>query len=346
MQLSHAFTPIVGTAPSSARAAAMLTALLALAAIYALGNRAAGRAGAVIAVLLAAGAAGFREDVVAASPLPALVLAGTVFAYALHACVARATPASIAVLGATAALLAIAEPAWLAGALAAVVVVAIARAPGGSGLRLAAVGLVAATACLLPHLASTASQNDGRLLAGVQARAIAARNAEFAPGVHGAPALADRQRDPLSGRPLSLAGYLFSLHSPRQVAGGAPAGARDSLAALYPAGPARAIALVAILAGMLFVLSLPGLRLLALLPPLLALPTLFMADRGVLDPGAAGAAMWPAMLACAAILAVAIGRLARPSLRRHGGRLEPWRARMRGAGTLGRVTSLASRRRR
>ena len=148
VQLAHAFTPIVGTGSSSARAAALPTALLALAAIYALVARAAGRAAALLALVLALAAGGFRADVIAAAPLPALVLAGAVFGYALHACIARATTAAIAVLGAAAALLAIAEPAWGAGALAAVVVVALARAPSGSRLRLAGAGLLAAAVCL------------------------------------------------------------------------------------------------------------------------------------------------------------------------------------------------------
>ncbi len=328
VQLSHAFTPIVGTASSSARAAAMPTALLALAAIYALGNRAAGRAGAVVAVVLAAVAGAAHESVIAGAPLPALVLAGAVFGYALHACAARATPAAISVLGASAALLALAEPAWLPGAAVAVVVVALARAGSGWRLRVAGTGLLAIGVCLLPHLASTASQNDGRLLAGVQASAITARNAEFRAGTHGAPSLPERLRDPLGGRPLTLGGYLFSLHSPRQVIGGVPAGARASLAALYAAPGARvlsALALLALVGGVLFVLGLPGLRMLVLVPPLVAFPTLFMADHNAFDPAGAGAAMWPALLACAAIFATTAGRLARRQRDRHDGRAAPLR---------------------
>jgi len=328
--LGHALTPIVGTAPSSARAAALVVALLALAAIYALAARAAGRGAAVLVVLLAVAAGGFRDGVVAGGSLPALVLAGALFAYALHACVARASSAAIAVLGATAALLVLAEPAWLAGALAAVVVVALARAGRGSRLRIAGTGLVAVVVCLLPHLASTASQNDGALLAGVQARAIAARNAEFPFGVHGAPTPADLLHDPLSGRPVSLEGYLFSLHSPGAVASGAAAGARESLAALKPSG---GVGLALLVAGALFVLWLPGLRLLALVPALVAAPTLFMADHGGLDPAAAGAVAWPALLACAAILATAVARVAR--LREGARRLTPAAARLRLPRTLG-----------
>ena len=119
-----------------------------------------------------------------------------------------------------------------------------------------------------------------------------------------------------SGRRLTLADYLFSLHSPSQVVRGVPAGARDSLTALYPSS--GVLVVIAIVAGALFALCLPGLRLLALIPPLVSLPTLFMAERGALDPAAAGALIWPVALACVAILAVAAGRLARPLLRRRG----------------------------
>jgi hypothetical protein len=313
VQIFHALTPLVGTAPVSARAAAVLTALLALAAIYALGHRAAGRTGAVLALVLAMLTVRFQDAAVAAGSLPALVLAGTLFAYALHACLAEGTPVGLAMLGAAAALLALAEPTWLPGALLAVVIVGLACAVPRKRLPAVAAGLLAAAVLLVPHLASTASQNDGRMFANLDARAVAARNAEFPAGEHGAPTAAELARDPLGGRTVSIAGYVFAEHSVGQVLESTVAGANRSIKA-YDGGDRRGAlgtaVLFAGLVGTLFVVMLPRLRLLVLLAAPVVVPTLFIADRTTFDPASAGAVLWPVTLACAGVLAYTVGRLA------------------------------------
>ena len=332
VQIFHAFTPLVGTAPVSARAAAVLTALLALAAIYALGHRAAGRVGAASALLLAVITVAFDDLVVAGAPLPAVVLAGALFAYALHACLADATPVALAMLGAAAALLALAEPTWLPGALLVVLIVAMTCAESQWRTRAAAAGVLAVVVFSIPHLASTASQNDGRLLANLDARAVTARNVEFLGAGHGAPSPEEFARDPLSGRSVSLSGYLFADHSPLQFGGGALVGGQRSLSAYGSAdsvGVVGTLAFLVAVLGTLFVLLLPRLRLLVLLTPLVVAPTLFIAARTPFDAAAAGAPLWPVMLACAAILAHAAARLVRPLLEPLVQRLNALRERAR-----------------
>jgi hypothetical protein len=332
VQLGHAFTPLVGNAPVSGRAAALLTALLALAAIYAFGHRAAGRLGAVVALLLGVAAVAFRDAIVAGGSLPALVLAGALFGYALHACLADATPVALVMLGACAALLALAEPTWLPGALLVVVLVSLACAQRPLRWRAASAGLVAALVCLVPHLASTASQNDGRLFATVDARAIAARNAEFPAGEHGAPTHEQLMIDGLSGRRIGLAGYAISDRSVSQLVGGVLTGGQRSATAFNrtdSGGLLNPLAFVISVLGTLFVLLLPRLRLLVLLPALVVAPTLLISGRTPFDPALAGAALWPAMLVGAGILAFAAAGLVRPLLEPRLPRIAGLRARVR-----------------
>jgi hypothetical protein len=269
--------------------------------------------------------------VIAGAPLPALVLAGALFCYALHACLAQATSPALVMLGASAALLGLAEPTWLPGAVVVVVVVALVCGRP-QRWRVAAGGLLAVVVCLLPHLASTASQNDGRMLANMDTRAVAARNIEFYDDGHGAPTADAMSRDPLSGRPVGLGGYLFSDHSVSRFLGGAISGAQKSATAFNAtdrAGPLGILAFLIAAAGTLFVLFLPRLRLLVLLPPLVAAPTLFIAAQTPFDAGAAGAVLWPAMLVSAVILLSAAARLARPLVEPQLSRFERLRARRR-----------------
>lgn len=315
VQLYHAFTPIVGEAAVSARSAALLAALLAIAAVYALGNRAAGRAGALVAALIALTVAPLRDAVVDGGALPVLLLAGTLFAYCVHACLARATPTAAALLGAGAAVAALAEPLWLPGAVVALAVVVVACGEPGSRLRALGVGALVALVLLGPHLASTAAQNDGRLFADVDARAVAARNAEFAGEGHGAPSVLETLRDPLGGEPVSLAGYVFGDHSLGQVVGGTLSGAQEALSAFSSGGSVLgAIAFALALLGVAYVLFIPRLRLLAWIPLLVALPALFVAGQTGADAFAAGAVWWPSLPAGAAILAYAAVQLAQPAL--------------------------------
>lgn len=317
VQVFHALTPIVGTAPGSARAASLLAGLCALAAIYAFGNRAAGRLGGVVAFGCATAAAGFSDAIVEGGSLPVLVLAGALMGYALHACLAVATPLAIGLLAGGVALLALAEPAWLPGALAMLVIVALVCGRQGERRRVVGIGVITLVVLLTPHLASTASQNSGSVFANVSARAIAARNIEFLGQGHGSPTIDEAARDPFAGRPVTLPGYLFGDHSVSQVAGGVLAGGQASLAAFGKRGDSGALGTIAFLLvvlGVLYVLVLPRLRLLIMLPPLVIAPTLFIAERTDGDPLAAGAALWPAMLVSAGILAYAAVKLGRPAI--------------------------------
>jgi hypothetical protein len=330
--LDLAYTALVGPAPGGARAAALLTALLALAAIYAFGHRAAGRLGAVVASALAIVAVGFHDAIVAGGALPALVLAAALFGYALHACLTDATPVALAMLGACAALLALAEPTWLPGALLVVVIAALACAPRQLRRQAAAAGLVALLVFLLPHLASTASQNDGRMFATLDVRAIAARNAEFTGGGHGAPTPQQLALDPLSGRRVGLAGYVLSGRSASQVAGGVLTGGQRGITAFNRTergGVLDALAFVISFLGMLFLLALARVRLLVLLTALVVMPTLFISGRTAFDPAVAGAALWPVMLIGAGVLALAAANLSAPLLEPHLPRIAALRARAR-----------------
>ena len=314
VQVYHAFTPIVGDAAVSARTAALLAALLAVAAVYALGNRAAGRLGAVVATLIALAASPLRDAVVDGGSLPVLLLAGAVFAYCLHACLARATPLAAAMLAGGLSLVALADPLWLPGAAVALPLVVLVRGEPGARLRSLGVGALTALVLLAPHLASTAAQNDSRPFADVDARARMARNAEFAGKGHGAPSVAESLRDPLGGRPVTLAGYLLGDHSPGQLVGGTLRGGQETLSAFGAGGSALgAIVFALALLGVAYVLLLPGLRLLVLVPLLVALPALFVAGQTDTDAFAAGAVWWPALPVSASILVYAAVRLAQPT---------------------------------
>jgi len=324
VQIFHALTPVVGTVFVSARVAALLASLAALAAVYALAYRATGRFGAIVAVVLGAAALGLHEAVGAGSTLPVLVLAGALFGYALHAALSEATPVAIGVVGAAAALLVLADPAWLPGALLAVAVVALACSAPGQRLRIARLGLVTMVVCVLPHLVSTAGQNDGRMLANQDVRAVAARNIEFLGDGHGAPTPQQYAADPRSGRPVTLTGYLFTDHSIQQVAGGTLAGGQDGIEAFVGTDRLASfgtVSMILLIAGAAFVLLLARLRMLALLAALVASPTLFIAAQTGGDAAMAGAVLWPVLLACAAILVHAAVELARPSVERRMWRL-------------------------
>lgn len=315
VQFFHALTPFVGTAPVSARSAGIFVGLLALAAVYALGNRAAGRLGAVVATCLALASDAFRDAAVAGTSLPVLILAAALFGYALHACLAEASIPAILLLAGGVALLAIAEPTWLPGGLGALVLVALAYAPEGQRLRGLGAGLLAVAILLIPHWASTADQHEGSMFADMSARATYARNVEFLDGGHGAPTAVEFSRDPISGRPVTLSGYLLRDHSVSQATGGVLAGGHQAFSAIArrdASGILGLLAFVVLLLGAVYVLILPRLRALVLLPPLIAAPTLFFADREAMSAFAAAAPMWPALFAVGGILAYAVVKLARP----------------------------------
>ncbi|MDQ3678650.1 MAG: hypothetical protein M3401_17935 [Actinomycetota bacterium] len=332
VQVFHAFTPIVGTAPGSARAASLLAAICALAAIYALGNRAAGRLGGIVAFGCAIAAAAFREAAVDGETVAVLVLAGALAGYALHASLAEATPLAIGLLACGVVLLTLADPVWLPGGLAMLLIAALVCGRPGERRRIAGIGLIAVVVLLTPHLASTARQSSGSLFANVSARAIEARNVEFLGSGHGSATPAEAARDPFAGEPVSLPGYLFGDHSISQVIGGTLSGGQESLAAFGKRGDSGlpgSLAFLLVVLGVIYVLVLPRLRLLMLLPPLVVAPSLFIAERADGNALAAGAALWPAMLACAGILAYAAMQLARPVIEPRLPQISSLRTRLR-----------------
>lgn len=311
VQLSQLWQPLAGDAPIAARSAAIFTLLAALAVLYALGHRAAGRVGSVVAPLVLLALVPVRDAAAAGRPLPALLLAGAVFLYALHAALARATPLAAVMLGGAAAVVYLAEPIWAPGAIVAVAMVLLARrGPIKESLQALGIALGVTLAVLAPHLVSTADQRDGRPLAAITDRVIAARNAEFQPGERGAPTLAQRQTDALAGRRVTLPGYLFSDHSVGDVASGTWRGAKDEFDAYSGrAGLAGTLAFIAFIVGVLYTLLIPRLRLLPLLGLLPGIPTLFIAGATGQDPLIGGAALWPAFAVCAAIAAYAAVQL-------------------------------------
>lgn len=315
VQVFHALTPLVGKAQVSAHSAGIFASVLALAAVYAVGHRAAGRGGAVVATILAFATEAFRHQATAGTDLPVLVLAGALFVYAVHACLAETTRTAILLLAGGTTLLALAEPAWLLGALVAMVFVAFVYGTEGQRLRVLGTGLLVSLLLLAPHLASTASQNDGSLFADMSGRAIVARNAEFAGHGHGSPTRRQLARDPLAGRPVTLFGYILGDHSLSQVVGSTLSGGQQGLSAFSARdglGLISVLAFTVLALGGLYVLILPRLRALVLLACLVVVPTLFIAGRTDADAFSASAVVWSALLASAAILAYAVANLSRP----------------------------------
>jgi len=307
VQMFHALTPLTGDGDAGARAASSLVGVAALIGIYAAGNRVAGRLGAVTAASLALIADPFRLAAASGEATTTLIFAAALLLTAIHVCLARTSRDEIIVLAAGGALAVLAEPTWLPGVLATMVVLTLAYGPRGQRLRVISVGLLALAVLLLPHLVSVANQNEGNLNAEVTQRATAARNIEFLGEGHGAPdSEAQLAGDPLAGPDVGLAEYLLWDHSPVTFAGGALSGLYENLSAASERHEARLLGLLGFVVGVLgaiYLLLIPRLRMLLLLPVLVGLPTLFFASRDVLDPFVAGAALWPAFLVGGGVLA-------------------------------------------
>lgn len=321
VQLFHALTPLVGTASAGVHSAGVFAAVLALAALYALGNRAAGRLGAVAMVMVALATGPFRDAALAGSPVPVIVLAGALFAYGLHACLAEASTQAMLLLGAGSFLVALAAPVLLPGVVAVTAIVALAYAPAGRRLRGLAAGFLAIAVLLIPHAVSTADQNGGDLFADMSAQATYARNVEFAGRGHGAPSPVQFEQHPYGGDPVSLPAYLFGDHSAWQVVGGALHGAQKALFGLSGGGLAGALGFALAALGVLYLLIVPRLRMLALLPLLACAPTLFFVDRGAISEMAGIGAAWPGLLTGVGLLGYALTGLLAPAARRSRGRL-------------------------
>ncbi len=311
VQLSHAMTPLVGTGSAGAPGADALLGIAAVIAIYAVGNRVAGRRGAVIAAVSALLAGPFRLDVGLGTSIPVLALAAALFLYAVHVCLTRTGRQEIILLAGAGLLMCLANPMWIPGVVIAIVVMALAYAPAGQRMRVLGVGLLALTLLILPNRISTADQNGGDPFADINHEIRSARNLEFAgQDRHGAPSLAAFRRDPAaSGSPVGLGDYLFVDHSVPVAVGATLTGgykAIGSFAVRDETKLAGLLAFVLMVAGLAYLLILPRLRTLFIVPLLVSAPSLFLASRHVTLPFEAGMGIWPALLVGSGVLVYAL----------------------------------------
>jgi hypothetical protein len=315
VQLFHLLTPITGTGATGARTASMLVGIGAVIAIYALGRRVADFVGAATAVTCALLADAFRLSLSNGDSTSTLVLAATLFLLAVHAMLLRPGRGAAVLLGAAGAIAVLAEPTWWPGVLAAIAWLALREAAPGTRSRVLVAGLAAFALVSLPSRVSVAHQADGDMTADVTARTTLARNVEFVGRDHGAPAdKAALAADPYAGQKVGLGAYVFGDHSLSVVAGGALSGGYDGFAASAARPESKIFGLLAFLveiAGVVYLLLLPRLRLLVLLPALVALVPWFIADRHGITAFAAQTAFWPALLVGAASLAYAVLSVAR-----------------------------------
>jgi hypothetical protein len=300
VQLYHALSPIAGTGAAGARTAGMLVGVLAIAAIYALGRRVAGPVGAVTAVTFALLTDAFRLSLTTGDSTATLVLASTLFLLSVHRVLARSDVEGMALLGGAGALAVLAEPTWWPGVLAGFVLLAVRHVPEGSRRRALVVAVAAFALVSLPSRVSVAHQSGGDLTADATLRTTFARNHEFVGRGHSAPpdpaALA---ADPYGGEQVGLGSYVFGDHTLSVVAGGTLSGAYDGLSATADRPDTKLIGLLAFLVelvGAVFLLLLPRLRLLVLIPAMVALVPWFLTSRGSFPPFVAETAFWPALL--------------------------------------------------
>jgi hypothetical protein len=313
VQLFHAVTPLVGTGSAGALGASALLGIAAVIAIYAVGNRVAGRRGAVTAAVIALLADSFRLEVGLGNSVPVLALAAAVFLYAVHVCLTRTTRQEIILLAGAGLLMCLADPMWIPGIAIAIVVMALAYAPSGQRIRVLGVGLLALTLLTLPNRISTADQNGGDPFADINHEIRSARNLEFAgQGRHGAPSLAAFRRDPTgSGSPVGLGSYLVVDHSVPVVVGATLTGgykAIGSFAVRDETKLAGLLAFMLMVGGLAYLLILPRLRMLFIVPLLVSAPSLFLASRHATLPFEAGMGIWPALLVGSGVLVYAISR--------------------------------------
>jgi hypothetical protein len=318
VQLYHALSPITGTGAAAGPSAGMLVGVLAIAAIYALGRRVAGGVGAVAAVIFALLADAFRLSLTAGMSTGTLVLAATLFLLAVHRTLARADTEAMVLLGGAGALAVLAEPTWWPGVIAGLALLALREVPRGARRHALVVAVAVFALVSLPSRVSVAHQSGGDLTADATLRTTLARNDEFVGRGHGAPSnAAALAANPYGGQPVGLGSYVFGDHSLSVVAGGALSGAYDGLSAASDRPDAKLVGLLAFLVeliGLVFLLLLPRLRLLVLIPALLALVPWFLESRGSFPPFVAQTAFWPAMLVGGTAIAYAAWGAARERL--------------------------------
>jgi hypothetical protein len=307
VQLFHLLTPITGTGSAGARAASVLLALAALVAVYIVGNRVAGRIGAVLATSLALLADPFRGAAVSGEATTSLILAAAVFLGAIHVGLARTRRQEAVLVGMAGALAALGDPLWLPGVIAVAAILVIAYGERRDRLKTLGVCLLTLLLLLLPNRISVAHQHEGDFFADLTQRATFARNAELLESGRRAPGgLAPDGQN--KRRQVGLGEYLLVDHSIDVLVRGIVSGGYDSLRGGAEREETRLLGLlgfVASLVGVLYLLVLPRLRLVALLPVLLAAPVLFFASRGAVPPYPAGAAFWPSFFVAGGVLAYA-----------------------------------------
>lgn len=295
-QTYHVLTAVVGDGDAGARAASVLMAVGALCALYALGNRAAGRIGATTVLILALLADPFREAATSGTAVPVLILAAAVFAYGIHVCLAEASRYAVGILGACGALAFLADATWLFGILVAIPILAFRYGRPGERWRAAGVGTLVLLVLILPNRVSTADQSAGNLFSDMTERATAARSAELGE----------------ASREVGLVPYLLDEHSAIVFVGGSLSGANEALGDYGHRDETRLAGLIAFALGILgsaYLLMAPRLRMLILLPLCLALPSLFFASKNATTPFAAGTAVWPSFLVGGGVLVFVIRKL-------------------------------------
>jgi hypothetical protein len=274
----------------------------------------AGLPGALAAVTCALLADPFRTTLGNGDSTGTLVLAACLFLLAAYGVLRRVDRESMAWLGAAGAVGILAEPLWWPGVVAAIVLIALRSAPRDRRRAALVTGLAVFALVSLPSRVSVAHQSAGDMTADATLRATFARNTEFVGRGHTAPPnAAALAADPFGGQPIGLGSYLFGDHTLSVLAGGTLSGAYDSLsaaAARPDTGLAGLLAFIVELVGVVFLLVLPRLRLLAIVPALLAVVPWFFASR-VGAGFVSETAFWPALLAGAAALTYSGRELAR-----------------------------------
>ena len=310
VQLFHALTPIVGDGAPAARGASMLVGVAALVAIYVLARRVAGTVGAIAASLLALIADPFRLSLTDGGATGTLILAACLFLLAVHRALQRVDRKTMVALGVTGALAILAEPLWWPGVVAGLVLLALWRSPPGVARASLGVGLTALALVSLPSRVSVAHQSRGDSSADVVERATRARNVEFVGHGHGAPAnAAELGADPAGGSQVGLGDYMLGDHSLSVVVGSMLSGAYDSLHAAGRRSETKLVGLVAFLvglAGAVFLLLLPRLRVLVVVAALVALVPWFFTARTGAESFLAVTPFWPILPLGAAVIAYAL----------------------------------------
>jgi hypothetical protein len=221
----------------------------------------------------------------------------------------------MAVLGAVGAVAIMADVTWWPGVISAILLLSLKELPSERRRAGLIAGLAALAIVTLPSRLSVAHQSSGDGSADVTLRSTQARNLEFIGAGHGAPPTrAAYDVDPFSGRRVGLGDYVFGDHSLSVVVGGTLGGIYDGLTAQADrpeTGLAGLLSFILQIVGVVFLLAVPRLRLLVLVPAVVALVPWFLADRTEVSQFLAQAAFWPGMLAGVAALGYAGWQIAR-----------------------------------